>query len=86
MDPFQQSQIFFFISSISFIFLWIFAAIFLFYLIRATNAFSRVMEKIEKDIDNIGDVTKETLEEVKDSMIFHFLFKKKRKKHLKSSK
>lgn len=80
MDTSQQPQIFFFISSISFIFLWIFVAVFLFYLIRATSAFSRVMEKIEKDIDEIGDVTKETLEEVKDSMIFNFLFRKKRKK------
>lgn len=80
MDPFQQSQVFFFISSVSFVFLWTFIAVFLFYLIRAANAFSRVMEKIEKDLDNIGDVTKETLEEVRDSAIFHFLFRKKKKK------
>lgn len=80
MDPFQQSQVFFFISSISFVFLWIFIAVFLFYLIRAANIFSRIMEKIEKDIDGIGDVTKETLEDVRDSTVFHFLFRKKRKK------
>lgn len=79
MDPLQQSQVFFFVSSISFVFLWAFVVIFLFYLIRATSTFSRVMEKIEKDIDEIGDVTKETFEEVKDSMIFHFLFRKRRK-------
>lgn len=80
MDSLQQSQIFFFISSVSFVVLWFFVAIFLFYLIRATNTFSRVMDKIEKDIDDIGDVTKETLEEVKNSIIFHFLFKKKKKR------
>lgn len=80
MDPFQQPQVFFFISSIGFVLLWVFVAIFLFYLIRATNTFSRVMDKIEKDIDDIGDITKETLEEVRDSLIFNFLFKKKRKK------
>ena len=37
------------------------------------------MNKIEKDIDNIGDTTKEMLEEVRDSTIFNFLFKRKKK-------
>ena len=79
MDTLLQTQIFFFISSIGFIFLWILIAIFLFFLVRATNTFSRIMEKVEKDIENIGDTTKEMLEEVKDSVIFNFLFKKKKK-------
>ena len=75
----QQSQIFFFISSIGFVFLWILVAIFLVYLIRATNTFSRIMNRIEKDIDEIGDTTKEMVEDMRDSMIFRFLFGKKRK-------
>ena len=37
------------------------------------------MEKVEKDINNIGDTTKEMLDDVKDSVIFNFLFKKKRR-------
>lgn len=79
MDTFLQMQIFFFLSSVGFIFLWILVAIFLFYLIRATSTFSRIMDRAEKDIDRIGDTTKEIFEEVKDSVIFNFLFKKKRK-------
>jgi len=83
MDVFIQSQtqtqIFFFISSIGFVFLWILVAIFLFYLIRATHTFSRILEQIEKDINKIGDTTKEMVEDMKDSMIFNFLFKKKKK-------
>ena len=79
MDAILQSQVFFFISSIGFVFLWILATIFLFYLIRATHIFSRILEQIEKDIDNLGDTTKEMLEEVRDSTVFNFLFKKKRK-------
>jgi large-conductance mechanosensitive channel len=82
MDAIVQSQIFFFISSIGFIILWILAAIFLFYLIRATNILSKIMEKVEKDVDNIGDTTKEMLEDVRDSAVFNFLFRKK-KKHRK---
>ena len=80
MNTLLQSQSFFFISSIGFVFLWILAAIFLFYLIRATHTFSRILEQIEKDIDNLGDTTKEMLEEVRDNTVFNFLFRKKKKR------
>ena len=79
MNSLIQSQIFFFISSVGFVLLWILAAIFLFYLIRATNTFSRIMNKLEKDIDEIGDTTKEMVEDMRDSTIFNFLFGKKRR-------
>jgi large-conductance mechanosensitive channel len=79
MDTLLQSQVFFFISSVGFVLLWILTAIFLFYLIRATNTFSRILEQVEKDIDNIGDTTKEMLEDVRDSTVFGFLFRKKKK-------
>lgn len=75
-----QTQAFFFISSVGFILLWALTAILLYYLIRATKTFTRIIEKVEKDIDNIGDTTKEMLDEVKDSMVFNFLFKKKKKR------
>lgn len=74
----EQSQIFFFISGAGFVFLWVLAAILLVYLIRAAGTFNRIMGRIEKDIDKIGDTTKEMVEDMKDSMIFRFLFKKKR--------
>ena len=79
MDIYLQSQVFFFISSIGFVFLWVLVAIFLFYLIRATSAFSRIMEKVEKDIGNIGDTTKEMLDDLRDNIVFKFLFGKKKK-------
>ena len=79
MNPLLQSQVFFFISSIGFVTLWIFLAVFLFYLIRATNTFSKILNKVEKDIDEIGDTTKEMVEDMRDSVIFNFLFRKKRK-------
>jgi len=80
METLLQSQIFFFISSIGFIVLWILAVIFLFYLIRATKTFSRIIDKLEKNIDEIGDTTKDLIEDIKDSTVFRFLFKKKRKR------
>lgn len=79
MDTLLKADIFFFISSVGFLTLWILTIVFLFYLIRVTKTFSRIMNKIEKDIDNIGDTTKEMLEEVRDSTIFNFLFKRKKK-------
>jgi uncharacterized protein YoxC len=79
MDTLLQSQVFFFISSVGFVFLWILVAIFLYYLIRATSAFSRIMEKVEKDIGAMGDTTKEMLDDLRDNIIFKFLFGKKKK-------
>jgi len=81
MDSYTQSQLFFFISSVGFVFLWLLVALFLFYLIRVAIAFSRIMEKFEKDINNIGDTTKELLDDMRDNAIFKFLFGKKKKKN-----
>jgi hypothetical protein len=80
MDTFIQSQVFFFISSVGFVMLWILGAIFLYYLICVTKTFHGILKKVEKDIDHIGDTTKEMLEEVRDSAVFSFIFKKKRNK------
>jgi hypothetical protein len=79
MNPLLQSQVFFFISSVGFITLWIFLSVFLFYLIRVTKIFSTILLKIEKDIDTIGDTTKEMIEEVRESAFFRFVFRKKKK-------
>ena len=81
MDTLLQTQIFFFISSIGFVTLWILVVIFLVYLIRATKTFSKIINKIEKDVDQIGDTTKEMVEDVRESVIFNFLFRKKKKHH-----
>lgn len=79
MDTLLQSQVFFFISSVGFVLLWVLVAIFLFYLIRATKTFSKILDKVGDDIESMGDTTKEMLEDVRDSAVFGFLFRKKRK-------
>jgi uncharacterized protein YoxC len=66
---------------VGFVLLWILVAIFLFYLIRTTKTLSKIMERVEKDIDNIGDTTKGILNDVRDSVVFNFFFKKKKKAH-----
>ena len=47
MDTLLQSQVFFLISSVGFVTLWILIAIFLFYLIRITRAFSRIIKRAD---------------------------------------
>jgi hypothetical protein len=80
MDAFLEMKVFFLISSVGFVIVSILAAIVLWYFIRAMNTCKRIMEKAEKDIDKIGDTTKDMLEDLRDSVIFRFLFKKKKKR------
>ncbi len=75
----MQSEIFFFISSIGFIILGVLTTAILVFILRAFRAFSRILEKAEKDIDAIGDTTKEMLDDMRESSVFQFLFRRKRK-------
>ncbi len=75
MNALMQSQVFFFISSIGFIILGILVGIFVFYLIRISQTFSRIIDKAEEDINKIGDTTKEILEDIRDNNLFQFLIK-----------
>jgi len=79
MDTLIESQVFFFISSIGFIILGILAVIVLIFVIQALRSFSRILKKAEKDIDSIGDTTKEMLADIQDSSVFRFMFRSKRK-------
>ncbi len=79
MTTLMQSEIFFFISSIGFIVLGVLVAVILVFVLRAFRSFSRILEKAEKDIDAIGDTTKEMLEDMRESSVFQFLFRHKRK-------
>lgn len=75
----EQSEIFFLISSVGFIILGVLAALILVFVLSAILSFSRILGKAEKDIDAIGDTTKEMLEDMRESSMFQFLFRRKRK-------
>jgi uncharacterized protein YqhQ len=80
METLTQSEIFFFISSVSFVVLWVLVAILLFYLIRAVKIFYRIIDRVEGDISKVGDITREMLEEMKDSAVWGFISRRKRGK------
>ncbi len=79
MNGLLASQIFFIISSVGFVILWVFVAIFLFYLIRAARTFSRIVGLIEDGMNKLTDTTKELIEDMRENRIFNFLFKKRKK-------
>ena len=83
MNTIAQSEVFFIISSVGFVTLWILAAIFLVYLIRIMHTLSGIIDKIDRGIDNIDDTIKETILDIKDSAIFRFIFGKKRRSRSK---
>lgn len=73
MNNIIQSEIFFFISSIGFIVVGIITVILLLKIVRIVNTFQRIIRKAEKDINSIGETTKEMIEEIYNSPVFRFL-------------
>ncbi|MEJ0001885.1 MAG: DUF948 domain-containing protein [bacterium] len=80
----SQMDIFFIISSIGFVSVWIFGTIVLVRLARILGTFRRIADGLEKNIENIGDSAEEMVEDVRDSTAYRLLFGKKRRKHKKS--
>ncbi len=83
IEPVQQSQIFFFISSIGFVILGILLTILIVKCIDVANEFKRILRKIEDNIDNIGDTTKDLIEDMRESTFFRFFLKGHKRKKLK---
>lgn len=78
MENLLQSQIFFLISSIGFIILGVMAGVFLYYLIVTMKVFHRIITKIEGDISDLGDTSKEILDDLRDSPVYRFIFGSRR--------
>ncbi len=74
------TEIFFVISSIGFVSLWILMAIILVYILRAFHTLERILKRIERDINTIGDTSKEMLENLQGSAVYRFLFGRKKSK------
>ena len=79
MSTATPSDIFFIISSIGFVTVWILIAVFLVYLIRAMRSFSRIMKIFENDVNKINETAEDIISDIRESFIFKFIFGKKRK-------
>ncbi len=84
MDTLMEAKVFFFISSVGFIILGVMVAIFLVYLIRFMKISTRLMERIEKDVDSLSDGAKDMLLDMRESMAFRFLFGKRKRRKAES--
>lgn len=76
-----HADIFFFISSIGFIIVTLILSVGLVYMIGVLKSVRRITDKIEADIDKVGQETKELVEDLRDSTAFRLMFggHKKRK-------
>lgn len=83
MESIIQSNIFFFITSISVIIFTIFFIIIAIYLVRIMRNFSHISEALKKGVDNAGEELREMTDHVRDSPIFSFVFGKKKRKNIK---
>ncbi len=73
-----NSELFFMISSVGFIVLFIVLAILLYYLIKAVRAFKELTEKIERNVDTVGYAGRELIDEMRNSAAFRLLFRPRR--------
>lgn len=75
----SNADLFFMISSVSFILVFVILIILLLYLIKAVRTWNELTEKIERNIDRVGYAGRELIDEVRQSIAFRLLFKPKRK-------
>lgn len=80
MTTFMQSEVFFFISSVGFIVLFVLVAIVLFYAIRSFRTWGRILDRLENNVGTIGDTAKEMVEDVRESTVFRLLIGRRKKK------
>jgi hypothetical protein len=81
METIIKADIFFFVSSIGFILLFVLAAIVLVQFIFLLRRWQRMSKKLEQDADTIREDAKEFLEHLTESRVFRFIFGKKRSIH-----
>jgi hypothetical protein len=80
MNSIPHADIFFLVATIGFIVIFGLFAIALLYLISLFKSILNISKIVEKDIETIGDTTKEFIMELRDNQIFSWLFGAKKKK------
>lgn len=80
MNTLIHADIFFFISSIGFILLFIFLIIGVVQVVRLLRSLNEALDALKAKVKGIEADAEDILEEVRDSMIFRLLFGRKNRK------
>lgn len=80
METLMKADIFFFVTTIAVGLVAVFLIIALCYIMRTFTRLRMLIEKVEANVHEVNIHTMEIVEQIKESTIFNFLFKKKTKK------
>jgi hypothetical protein len=80
METLIHADIFFFVATIGLVIILALIVIGLIQLIRLFRVLERISLRIEKKIDEVGDATKELVEDLRSNRIFSWLFGGRRRK------
>jgi hypothetical protein len=80
MNTFIHADLFFFISSVGFVVLFVLLAILILYATRALRTWGRILDKLEENLGTMGDTAQEMLEDVRESTVFRLLVGKRKSK------
>ncbi|MDP1706331.1 MAG: hypothetical protein Q8L36_00745 [bacterium] len=85
MEPILKSEIFFFIASTATVVMMIILTVAGFYLIGILRNFHAISAVFKKAVDNADESLEEIAERIKNSLIFQFLFGKRKSKKSKKN-
>ena len=80
MTTLLKADIFFFVTTIVVVIVAAFLIVALYYLIRSLRQLSFLLDRMGDDIEHAAEYAKEIVQHVRESVLFNFLFRKKRKK------
>lgn len=79
MDTLEKANIFFFVTTIAVVLVTIGLLISFYYVAKTIRRLALTAEKIERNMKDASAEVKEMTEDMRDSFLFNFLFKKKRR-------
>ncbi len=82
MGNLAYSELFFLISSIGFIIVFAVIIYLLYFLIKAVKTFNNLVDKLDGEIDNIGDTAKDLVDDIRHSFLYKMAFNPKKRTFL----
>lgn len=80
MDTLMKANVFFFVTTIAVVLVTLAILVVSFYVVKALEQARCVLEEVEEHVGETSDEVKELIFDLRESFVYRFLFKKKRKK------